>query len=83
MKKVKCPCCGYYTLDERLYLFEICDVCFWQFDGTAHDSPDKTGGANSISLNEARENYKKYGVCKKEFKHHVREPYPEEFPENN
>jgi len=83
MKKIMCPCCKYYTHDHEQYLFEICEVCFWQFDGTAHDIPSKISGANKLSLKEVRENYQKYGVCKKEFKHLVREPLIEELSENN
>jgi len=93
MKRIPCPCCGYYTqlveeTDKYPYhCFEICDVCFWQYEETSHDKPDKpSGGANGmLSLNEARENYKKYGVCKPQ---HIgngltRSPLPEELPENN
>lgn len=29
--KYKCPCCGYYTLDERGG-YDICPVCFWEDD---------------------------------------------------
>lgn len=35
-------------------------------------------GANKISLKEANENYKKYGVCKKDFLEYVREAFKEE-----
>lgn len=35
-------------------------------------------GANKISLKEAKENYKKYGVCKKDFLEYVREAFKEE-----
>ena len=86
MIKIICPCCGCFTQMvefEGEPLFEICDVCFWQYDAVAHDKPEMIIGANHISLNDAKANYKKYGVCKKQFKHHVRQPLPEEFPENN
>ena len=83
MKNVKCPCCGYYTHTEDCYLFEICKVCFWQYDLTSHDTPNVKSGANKISLNEARENYKKYGVSELEYINNVRKPLPEELPENN
>jgi len=35
-------------------------------------------GVNKISLKEAKENYKKYGVCKKDFLEYVRETFEEE-----
>lgn len=58
MNRIKCPRCGYYTqLVEREDepLFEICEVCLWQYDAVAHDKPDTMLGANSVTLNQARE----------------------------
>ncbi|MFC5404324.1 CPCC family cysteine-rich protein [Cohnella soli] len=84
MKRIQCPCCEYFTVDsDDEVIVDICDVCFWQYDAVAHDYPDKNIGANHISLSAARENYKKFEVCKKEFKHMVREPLEVELPENN
>jgi len=80
---IKCPCCEYYTHIEDLYLFQICEVCGWQYDGVYHDKPNATGGANSISLNKARKNYKQFGAIEKRFIGSVRVPLPEELPENN
>lgn len=31
MKKYKCLCCGYRTLDSRSE-YDICQVCFWEDD---------------------------------------------------
>ncbi|NLG37630.1 MAG: hypothetical protein GX549_06405 [Clostridiales bacterium] len=36
----------------------MCDVCGWQDDGVQNDDPDFAGGANHMSLNQAREAYK-------------------------
>lgn len=86
MIKKKCPCCGYYTQlveHEDEPLFEICEVCFWQYDRTAHDRPCVAGGANNISLKDARKNYKQFGVCTPGYERHSREPLEEELPENN
>ena len=52
-KKV-CPVCG----KQIVLLFEICD-CGWQNDPLQYDKPDYKGGANIMSLNEAREAYQK------------------------
>lgn len=31
--KHKCPCCGYYTFDEKPSgTYDICEVCFWEDD---------------------------------------------------
>lgn len=84
MKKLQCPCCGYFTIDsEDEIVVEICEVCFWQFDEVAHENPNINIGPNKISLNEARVNYKTYWVSKKRHmdKNLTREPFPEEFPE--
>ena len=86
MKRLQCPCCGYYTNDDDAdWICHICEVCFWQYDEVAHDKPDTLKGANDVTLNEARENYKKFGVCKTRHigKGYTRSPLPEELPENN
>lgn len=84
MKRLQCPCCGYFTVEsEDEVIVDICDVCFWQYDLVAHNYPDKNIGANHISLNQAIENYKKFGVCKYEFKNMVREPMTQELQKNN
>ena len=83
MKRVQCPCCGYFTHEEGHELFEICDVCSWQYDGVAHDKPDMFGGANKVSLNQAKINVKKFGASESRFTKNVRRPLPEELPDNN
>jgi len=87
LKRIKCPCCGYYTFVTYMGdrpLFEICEVCFWQYEETSHDKTDKpSGGANGmLSLNEARENYKKFGACELKLKNLVRQPLKEELTGN-
>lgn len=81
MKKIQCPCCGYYTIDGTdEVIVDICPVCYWQYDEVGHDHPDiAVGGPNKqISLNQARENYKKFGASRKDIKLFVREPLEEE-----
>ena len=74
-----CPCCGYLTfIDKPCGSFEICPVCYWEDDNIQRDDPDYTGGANDISLNEARKNYKKIGAISKEYCDSVRLPLAEE-----
>ncbi len=63
--KIQCPCCGYCTIEsDDEVIVDICDICLWQYDEVAHDNPDKISGANKISLNEAKENFLKYGISK-------------------
>ena len=86
MSRVQCPCCGCYpykNYDEAF--FQICPICFWQFEEVSHDkSYQAFGGANGmLSLDRARKSYKKHGVAKLKHKELVREPLPEELPENN
>jgi hypothetical protein len=64
VKYYKCPCCGYKTLDkEAPGTDEICNVCFWHDDYVQFQDPDYEGGANRVSLNEAKQNFIKFGVC--------------------
>ena len=74
-----CPCCGYFTLDaEPVGTFEVCPVCYWEDDDVQAADPAYEGGANGVSLNEAKVNFSKYGAIKKAFVKEVRKPLPEE-----
>jgi hypothetical protein len=80
----KCPCCGFYTVDsDDEVIVDICEVCFWQYDVMGHECPEEIIGSNKVSLNDARENYKKYGACKIEYASSkwVREPMSDEMSE--
>ncbi|MCI2062138.1 MAG: hydrolase [Eubacteriaceae bacterium] len=56
MKKYICPCCGNAVFDEEPPgTFQICPVCGWEDDRAQYLDPDLKGGANRMSLNEARE----------------------------
>lgn len=48
---------------------------FWEDDPIQRDNIDYTGGANDVSLREARENYKIFKSSDKRSKKLVREPY--------
>jgi uncharacterized Zn finger protein (UPF0148 family) len=58
MNKHKCPVCGQYEF-EGDGSFDICDVCGWEDDPLQKDEPDLEGGANEMSLNQAREEWKR------------------------
>ncbi len=48
-----CPCCGAPEITEK-GAWEICDTCGWEDDPLQEFEPDRRGGANTMSLNEAR-----------------------------
>lgn len=48
-----CPCCGQSFVGR----FDMCEVCGWENDYQQRDNPDMRGGANSMSLNEAKKAY--------------------------
>lgn len=76
-----CPCCGYLTLaEEPPGTYEICDVCFWEDDYVQFKDESYRGGANDMSLEEARRNFKELGAKSREHVKLVRDPSPEEIP---
>ena len=77
-----CPCCGYRTLNERGG-DNICRVCFWQDDGQDEQDADTVrGGPNrSLSLTQARANYKAFGASDERRMKLVRPPLPGEEPQ--
>ena len=78
-----CPCCGCRTLDER-GMYDICPVCFWEDSGQDDHNADQRGGPNgSLSLTEARENFRRIGACEEAMLPHVRPPAPAERPDRS
>lgn len=57
-EKFKCACCGQFTLEAENEC-DICEVCGWEEDSLQNVYPDFSGGANEMSLNQAREAYKR------------------------
>lgn len=51
----KCPVCGNDSFEEE-GTYEDCPVCGWTDDIYQEHFPDKTG-ANTVSLNKAKEDY--------------------------
>lgn len=78
--KYRCPCCGYYTFYEKPEgTYSICEVCFWEDEGISDAYAMDVCGTNHVScLNEARENFVKYGACEKEMVKYTRKPKKEE-----
>lgn len=56
-RKIECPVCGKKTLDEERN-YDVCDNCWWEDDPLQFKEPDYKGGANKMSLNEAKAAYK-------------------------
>lgn len=54
---IKCPVCGQYTFEEEGD-YDVCEVCYWENDPVQYREPDLAGGANKMSLNEARAAYR-------------------------
>ena len=55
--KVLCPLCGQRKVRE----YDICEVCDWAYDPMDTKYPDDNVGCNSISLNEGKIWFAKYG----------------------
>lgn len=51
-----CPCCHKYEFSE-VGSYVICPVCYWEDDPVQEEDPSYGGGANVMSLNEARKTY--------------------------
>jgi hypothetical protein len=71
----RCPCCLGRTLYAR-GRYEICPMCFWEDDGQDdHDADEVRGGPNgTLSLTEARLNFKQFGASDPVFRDSVRPP---------
>ena len=87
---LECPCCGNFTIEDTWIngeplevITDICSVCFWNFDLVDQENPDRPMGPNAVSLNQSKKNYEKFGAVEQRLFKYVREPLPEELPENN
>lgn len=57
-KNFPCPVCGKHEF-KAFGDYRVCPVCNWENDDIQYDFPDEDGGANRMSLNQAREAWKK------------------------
>ena len=79
MTKYKCPCCGYYTfVSKPVGDYNICPVCYWEDDPYQAMDPDEDGMANGVSLNQAKENFKKFGAVTEGLVEFARPPEEDE-----
>ena len=59
----RCLCCACWTLPaEPPGTFTLCPVCGWEDDAFQGTHPDFAGGANAVSLNTARKNFRALGA---------------------
>ncbi|WP_124726562.1 CPCC family cysteine-rich protein [Staphylospora marina] len=77
-----CPCCGFLTYEEEPDgTFDICPVCFWEDDPVQNRDPCFAEGANTVSLNQARENFRLHGAIELRFVRCMRKPLLHEIPD--
>jgi hypothetical protein len=60
--------------------FFICPVCFWEDDAVQFDDPGCAGGANHVSLDQARANFRSFGASSEACRGDIREPAQGERP---
>jgi len=76
-----CPCCGFLTLSAPPPgTFTVCPVCCWGDDDTQYRYPDYAGGANEVSLQEARLNFRLFGAASPAASRHARPALSDEIP---
>ncbi len=63
---------------NRMVTMQSALSVFGKIDPIQLNDPDYTGGANTVSLNQARENFIKFGACEKDMRKYVRLPIEEE-----
>lgn len=74
-----CPCCGFRTLDsEPPGTYGLCPVCWWEDDQVQFNDPEFQGGANGVSLRQARGNFARFGAIDQHSLPFVRAPRPGE-----
>jgi rubredoxin len=79
-KRYACPCCGFLTLEEEPPgTFDICPVCNWEDDNVQFRYPT-AGGANRVSLVEAKRNFVEFGASHRDCLARCRPPLREEMP---
>jgi hypothetical protein len=79
--KFACPCCGFLTFVSAMRdSYDGCPVCAWEDDPVQFLDPSFEGGANEPSLEQARENFRAFGVSDPSRSQYVRPPLEYERP---
>lgn len=80
-RRYGCPCCDFLTLTAPpTGTHAICPVCRWEDDAVQFDDLDRAGGANKVSLRQARDNFRRHGVSDLARRSRTRAPLPDEQP---
>ncbi len=83
MNRIACPVCEYLTFDNDDGFpgsYNICPVCYWEDDPVQYHDHNYEGGANRVSVNQAKKNFKMFGACEESMKGNCRLPQPDEIP---
>ena len=79
-----CPCCKNRTIPNGGdALGYICPVCFWEIDLFISSDDEKSDQNHGLTLNEARENYKKFGAVSEKLLQYVRPAKDDEIVKEN
>ena len=64
MKLYDCPCCGHatYPVPPKDDIGYICDICWWENDPFIQSDDEASDQNHGLTLNQAKANYKKYGI---------------------
>lgn len=73
----QCPVCKNYTVEDN---YDICEVCYWEYDLVAQEYPDEIIGANNVSLEQGIVNYGKFRAVEEKYISVVRKPKQDELP---
>jgi len=76
MELKKCACCGKETLGVGI-TYDYCPVCGWQDDPIQNNDTDYVGGANFISLDQAKKAFA-IGIDLRSYKKEARRCYREQ-----
>lgn len=76
--KYPCPCCGHKVFDYTPGHHQRCPICAWEDDLAQLRFADMVGGANSVSLLRAQQNYRECGAAVPRHLDATREPFEDE-----
>lgn len=77
-KKFPCPCCGYLVFTTEPGSYQVCPICLWQDNLAQLRFPLMPGGANTVSLETAQQNFVACGAAEKRNAGLAREPFNDE-----